>query len=185
MAGWRNTERDYGRAALIFHWLVVALILAQLAIGKYADELDVSAERLRWMSLHKSVGITILAIVLLRLVWRFMDRPPALPASMPHWERLAAHTVHWGLYALLIATPLAGWLAASADGLSTNWFGILPIPDLVGESEELAEVFEEAHELLIYALVSLAGLHILAAFRHGLNKDGVLARMLPFIRDRD
>lgn len=182
MAAWRNTDRGYGRVALSFHWVVVILVLTQLAIGKYASGLGVSMDRLRWMSLHKSVGITILVVVLLRLAWRLVDPPPRLPAAMPRWERAAAHTVHWGLYLLLIATPLAGWLAASADGLSVNWFGLVAIPDLVGKDEALAEIFETAHEIAIYTLVGLFSLHILAALRHGIGHDGILSRMLPFLR---
>ena len=184
MHTWRNSTRAYGIVAQVFHWLVAALVFIQISIGLYVDDLPISMARLRWMSWHKSVGITILALVLLRLAWRLVERPPPLPEHMPTFERIAARLTHWALYGLLILTPLAGWLTASAMGLSVNWFGWVLIPDLISKNPELGEVLEYVHWILVRVLAALFSIHILAALRHGLRRDGVLTRMVPFMGDR-
>src|SRR5262245_21719211 len=102
MAQWRNSLESYGIIAQAMHWLVAALVLVQLAIGVYAADLPLSLARLQWLSRHKSLGLAILAVVLLRLAWRSMDQPPALPASISRWQQRAAQATHWLLYALLV-----------------------------------------------------------------------------------
>ena len=105
--GLRNSTESYGIIAQAFHWLVALLVLAQLGIGLYAANLPVSLARLRWLSHHKSLGLFILALVLLRLGWRALNRPPELPGLMPRWERRAALATHRLFYLLLILAPLA------------------------------------------------------------------------------
>jgi cytochrome b561 len=178
---WRNSARAYGIVALVFHWLVAAMIFIQIGIGWYASDLPLSMARLRWMSWHKSVGITILALILLRAAWRFTDRPPPLPDTIPTTERRLASLAHWALYALLVLTPLAGWLTASAKGLTVNWFGQVLIPNLIAKDAEFGEILRDVHQILVWTLAGLITIHILAALRHGMRRDGILARMLPFV----
>jgi cytochrome b561 len=177
---WRNSNGAYGIVALTFHWLVAAMIAIQVGLGLYAGDLPLGLERLRWMSWHKSVGISILALILLRIVWRAMDRPPPLPETLPSIEHKISGIAHWTLYGLLLLAPLAGWLTASAKGLSVNWFGWVLIPDLIAKDTELGEVLGEVHEFLVWTLVTLITLHIVAAVRHGFRRNGVLERMVPF-----
>lgn len=181
MVNLRNSSESYGIIAQAFHWLVAVLVLAQLGVGLYAANLPVSLARLQWLSRHKSLGLAILALVLLRLGWRALNPPPELPRSMPHWERRAAFAAHRLFYLLLILVPLAGWLYASAAGLSVNWFGLFPIPDLVAKDSELAELFKALHIGLVALLAALVAVHVGAALRHGLLlRDGVMHRILPW-----
>ncbi|OFW27740.1 MAG: hypothetical protein A3H97_09040 [Acidobacteria bacterium RIFCSPLOWO2_02_FULL_65_29] len=186
MANLRNSTGSYGIIAQAFHWLVAALVLAQIGIGVYAANLPVSLARLQWLSRHKSLGLAILTLVLLRLGWRALNPPPELPSSMPRWERCAALATHRLFYLLLILAPLAGWLYASAAGLSVNWFGLFQVPDLVSKNNELAELFKAVHIGLVALLASLVAVHVGAALRHGLIlRDGVMHRMLPWMPRRE
>lgn len=177
----RNTARSYGIIAQAFHWLIAALVFVQLALGVYAADLPVSLARLQWLSRHKSLGLTILALVLLRLAWRWMNPPPALPDSIPRWQRRAAVANHWLLYLLLVLAPLAGWLRSSTAGLSVRWFGLFQVPDLMSKNVELSELFMQLHRGCVVLLALLLAVHIGAALRHLLVlRDGVMHRMLPW-----
>jgi cytochrome b561 len=181
MVSFRNSIVSYGMVALALHWLVAALVFVQLAIGLYAANLPVSLARLQWLTRHKSLGLAILVLVLLRLSWRALNPPPALPASMPRWERRAALATHRFFYVLLIVAPLAGWLYASAAGLSVNWFGLFQVPDLVAKDRALAPVFKALHIGLVALLAVLVALHVGAALRHAfVLRDGLIHRMLPW-----
>lgn len=181
MAHDRNSDESYGIIAQAFHWLVAVLVLAQLGLGVYAASLPVGLARLQWLSRHKSLGLAILAVVLLRLAWRAMNRPPPLPGSIPGWQRQAAVVVHWLLYLLLVLAPLTGWLYTSAAGLSVNWFGLILVPDLIAKDSGLAEVFKQLHRALVALLALVIVGHVGAALRHALwLRDGVAHRMLPW-----
>jgi cytochrome b561 len=181
MVHYRNSGETYGIIAQAFHWLVAALVLAQLALGVFAASLPIGLARLQWLSRHKSLGLAILVLVLLRLAWRAMNRPPPLPGFMPEWQRRAAALTHWMIYLLLVLAPLAGWLHASATGLSVNWFGLYLVPDLIAKDPELAELFKRLHYGLVALLALLVAGHIGAALRHALwLRDGVAHRMLPW-----
>jgi len=176
MANLRNSTESYGIIAQAFHWLVAVLVLAQLGIGLYAANLSE-----QWLSPHKSLGLAILALVLLWLGWRALNPPPELPGSMPRWQRGAALATHRLLYLLLILAPLAGWLYASAAGLSVSWFGLFQFPDLVSKDRESADLFKALHIGLVALLASLVAVHVGAALRHWiLLRDGVMHRMLPW-----
>ena len=175
-----NTETRYGLVPQLLHWAVVVLIGVQYWLAERAEDLPLGMEKLATITRHKSVGITILLLALVRIAWRLLDRPPP-PPPMPAWQRNAAALAHWGLYALLFALPLTGWMMSSAANYPVSWFGLLQLPDLVMPSEELHEVLEEFHEALFVALLSLAGLHVLAALKHQfVDRDGLLSRMLPW-----
>jgi cytochrome b561 len=175
----RNSPVRYGAVAQFLHWAVLALLVVQVTLGNIATSLPVGLERLVVMSRHKSFGITILAIAVFRLAWRWIDRPPPLP-PMPNWQRFAAHVSHYGLYALLFALPLTGWLMSSAMNRPVSWFGLAQLPDFVQADKGLQEWFHDAHHLLIYALYGLVGLHVAAALKHQfIDRDGLLMRMLP------
>lgn len=181
MANCQNSGKAYGIIAQAFHWLVAVLVLAQLGLGVYAASLPVGLARLQWLSRHKSLGLAILAVVLLRIAWRAMNRPPPLPGSMPEWERRAAVAMHRLFYVLLVLAPLAGWLHASAAGLSVNWFGLFQVPDLIAKDPGLAEVFKQLHRALVALLAVLIVGHVGAALRHALwLRDGIAHRMLPW-----
>lgn len=160
-------------------------MFVQLGLGLYAADLPVSLARLQWLSRHKSLGLMILALVLVRLAWRSMNRALAPPDSIPRWQRGAAVTTHWLLYALLVLAPLAGWMHASAAGLSTNWFGLFQVPDLLPKQPELSEFLKAVHKGCVALLALLLLVHVGGALRHAfVLRDGVMHRMLPWQRRR-
>ena len=160
------------------HWLMAVLILGLLALGIYMSDLPLSPEKLQLYSWHKWAGVTVFLLVWLRLAWRVTHRPPALPETLSPLMRLAAHAGHAALYLLMIAIPLTGWLMSSAKGFQTVWFGVLPIPDLLGRDRELGDLLQLVHKLLnLLLMLTLAG-HVLAALWHHLVlKDDTLRRM--------
>ncbi|HEU4517661.1 MAG TPA: cytochrome b [Steroidobacteraceae bacterium] len=176
----RNSSVRYGWVAQVLHWGIVALLVVQVTLGKLADSLPIGLERLVMMARHKSFGITILGLAVIRLAWRWFDSPPPEP-PMPRWQAVAARLNHWALYVLLFALPLTGWLMSSAANRPASWFGLLQLPDFIAPDEGLEEAFETAHELLVNALFVLVGLHVAAALKHQfLDRDGLLLRMLPW-----
>jgi cytochrome b561 len=179
----RNTDQSYGWLAQGLHWLVAVLIFAQLGLGLYAAGLPLGIAKLQWLTRHKSLGVALLALVLARLVWRFASPPPALPDAMSRLERAAAVAAHRVLYALLILAPVAGWLYASAAGLSVNWFGLFQLPDLVAKNAGQAALFKSLHQVSVALLALLIAGHVGAALRHAfVLRDGLMRRMLPWKR---
>jgi cytochrome b561 len=168
----------YTPVAKGLHWLMAVLILGLLSIGLYMADLPLSPQKLELYSWHKWAGVTVFVLVWLRLAWRVTHRPPALPEGMSPLMRLAAHAGHAALYGLMVVIPLSGWLMSSAKGFQTVWFGVLPIPDLIGKDKALGDLLKEVHEALNWLLMlTLAG-HVLAAlWHHFVLKDDTLRRM--------
>lgn len=176
----KNTGQAYGLVAQTLHWIVAAAIAAQFIWAWRIDQAESIRSQYQLVNQHKSIGMTVLGLVVLRLLWRAFNRPPGFPASMPAWERAAAASAHWLLYALILAMPLTGWIYTSAAGFGAEFFGLFDLPDLVGQSERVEEIFGEIHEWLAIAIAVTVTIHVLAAVRHQfVLKDGILRRMLP------
>ena len=176
-----NTSMErYTRTAMGLHWAIALLIFIAFPLGLYMHDLHLSPLKLKLYSWHKWIGITVFLLVVLRVLWRTTHRPPALP-DIAQWQRIASHITHMLLYALMIAVPLSGWLMSSAKGFQTVWFGVLPIPDLIGKDRELGKQLATVHALLNYTMLVLVATHIAAALKHHfIDRDSVLRRMLPF-----
>jgi cytochrome b561 len=177
------TMRDarYSRVAIAFHWTIALLVIVNLVIGIGHDAIPALRA---FMPAHKSIGITVLVLTIGRIAWRLGHPAPPLPAGSPSWERAAAHTAHWGLYLLLLAMPLTGWLMSSGPEKRRplNWFGMFDIPYLPASSAS-ADFGHSAHGLLGWLMLALVVLHIGAALRHHLLlRDDVLVRMAPILR---
>ena len=170
----------YGYPAQTLHWVMFALIVAAFGVGLWMAGLPVGPQRFRAVPWHKAIGITILALLVLRLLWRLRHPPPPLPATLPAWERRAAHATHWLLYLLMLAVPLSGWLMSSALGFSTVVFG-WTLPNLLERNRELGDALKTAHYFLNKTLLALLLLHVAAALKHAfVDCDGVMQRMLPW-----
>lgn len=175
-----NSDSAWGAPAQLLHWLMAALILIQFALGWLAVSWRLSPAKLNLFVWHKSLGMVILALVLLRLLWRLMNPTPALPVDTPGWERAAAHISHALLYVLMIAMPLTGWLINSAAGVPFSIFWQVPLPALVAPDRHIAALAALTHFSLFVTFASLLVLHVGAALRHHfLKRDAVLTRMLP------
>ena len=170
----------YTRTAIFLHWLVALGLIGTFSMGFYMEGLPLSPDKLKLYSWHKWAGISLLAVIVVRLAWRLAHTPPALPDSMGSGAKRAAHAGHWLLYALMLLIPFSGWLMSSAQGFSVVWFGVLPLPDLVAKNKELGELLKNVHALLNYTLlVAVIGHIAVALHHHFIRKDGLLTRMLP------
>ena len=169
----------YTVTAIVIHWVVALLLLGVIALAYLSEAFpEESAQFALTMNLHKSIGVAILGLSLLRLLWRLFNKPPALPMKTPAWQKLSATVVMTTLYALTILTPMLGWAMSSADGHTTSFFGLFNLPNLIGLNENLAETLEEGHELFANLIIGLACLHVLAALKHHfIDKDHVLRQM--------
>ncbi|MDH5834684.1 cytochrome b [Luteimonas kalidii] len=182
----RNTPERWGAVSQSFHWLIVLLILGLAIVGLTMGDLPRTPKYFWVYTAHKSMGITVLALMLLRLGWRLYAGAPAPVAGTPRWQAAIASGTHWALYALALAMPLSGWLYDSSSGLRPfRFFGLFDMPKLTGPDEWLAERARDAHELLFWVLVLLVAVHAGAAFYHHLfRRDETLVRMLPARRAR-
>ncbi len=187
LPGRRTQSRPaaYAHVAIGLHWTIALLIVATFPLGLYMHDLPLSLQKLRLFSFHKWIGVTVLALVLVRATWRATHRPPRLPDTMPPWERAAARIMCLLLYVLMIAVPISGWLMSSAQGFQTVWFGILPLPDIVAKDRLLAHSLSELHTALSFFMMACVGLHLAAALKHHFfTRDDVLCKMMPFHRRR-
>ena len=176
----RNTPRRWGAIAQLLHWLIVLFIVAQFTLATLFEQLPAGAKKLTLLSRHKSIGITILVLALVRLAWRWSNPTPTLPNTLKPYERALARLTHALLYVLLFAVPLSGWLMSSARGFPVSWFGFLQLPDLVPKNKVLYEALVTTHGILAWTLGIVATVHLVAALKHHfVLKDDVLRRMLP------
>ncbi|MCD6666508.1 cytochrome b [Hydrogenophaga bisanensis] len=172
----------YHPVSVLLHWVLGLALIGLFAVGLYMTDLPFSPQRLKLYNWHKWAGVTLLALSAFRLIWRLTHRPPALPvaieSAMPGWQKLAHHATHHGLYLLFFAVPLLGWAYSSAAGFPIVLFGVLPLPDFVPVSEELAELIKPLHKLSAFAMMALVLLHVAGALKHQLvDRDGLIARM--------
>lgn len=170
----------YTGPAIAFHWLIALLIFVTFPLGLYMQDLPLSPDKLKLYSWHKWTGVTVFMLASLRLFWRISHKPPPL-ISVFRWERLASRIVHLLLYILIFAIPLSGWLMSSAKGFQTIWFGILPLPDMVGKDKPLGDLLTTVHKTLNFTMLVLVFVHVAAALKHHwIDRDATLRRMLPF-----
>ena len=179
-----TTSQRYTGTAIALHWILALALIGIFAFGLYMTSLPFSPARLKYFNWHKWAGMTILILSALRLLWRITHRPPALPDvvthAMPAWQQVAHHGAHHLMYALFFAVPLMGWVYSSAAGFPIVLFGVLPLPDLVGKSPELAEALKPWHGYLAYTLAALVVVHVAAVVKHQwIDRDGLLTRMMP------
>ena len=174
----------YSLTTIGLHWFMAAALAANFVLGLTMSDLTLSPQKLQFYSWHKWVGISLLALVTLRLIWRVLARPPVLLAASA-WQHRAAQLSHLLMYLLMFAIPLSGWLMSSAGGFTVNYFGVLPLPDLVDKNKALFEQLKEVHEILNFSLLAVVVIHIVATLKHHfMDKDATLRRMLPWIKSR-
>lgn len=195
-----NQSTRYDSIAQILHWTTVLLVAALLVMGK-AGLVEADHPGSATFMWHGSLGVLVLVLAAARLLWRLVSPAPDLPWTMTRLGRVAAKTMHVSLYALLIALPLTGWLAASSEGSRVNFFNVATLPrwERAGPTHAAAAVApraqetgengenlaEESHDLLSDALLVLVSLHLLAALKHQfIDHDGLIRRMLPSARPK-
>ena len=168
----------YTLTAQALHWLTVLLILAILPVAWVVVSLPPGPERSWLFVIHRSLGVTILVIVAVRLSWRAMNPPPPLPGGTSHAVELVGRATHWLLYAVLLLMPISGYLQ-SASGRPVSYFGLFDLPALP-ENKGLDDVAKTFHLLGQWGIYALVALHVLATVWHvAVRQDGLLSRMLP------
>ena len=182
----------YSAVAIALHWLIAALILINIGLAWYFTNLPKLAQ-FGPAGLHKSIGITVLLLTLVRIGWRFTARPPPLPDSLRPWERWAAKATHVVFYVILLGLPLSGWAMTSASSHyalhPTVLYGVLPWPQLPFSHldrdtlDGLRKLFGQTHSLLALVAYFTIAVHVLAALKHQfIDRDDVMGRMLPLLR---
>ena len=177
----KNTTDRWGGISQLLHWTIAVLILSIGAVGLVMGELPRSPKWFWVYTLHKSLGLTVLALVLVRIAWRLYAGAPPPVEGTPRWQARLASLTHGAIYVLILAMPLSGWLYDSASGLRPfRWFGLAEVPKLSPPHEALADAMHETHELLFWVLIALVIGHAGAAlYHHFVRRDATLARMLP------
>lgn len=174
----KNTNQRFGLVTIFLHWVMAILMIVLVILGLYMVRIPISELKLNLYGWHKELGILILMLVMVRIVWRINNTNPSL-ASLPLLERIAARSVHWIFYLLMLALPISGWLITSAAGLPVSFFGLFVLPNLVSPNEEQRILFQEIHRWLAYGLIVVFCGHVGAALKHHfINKDDILRRIL-------
>jgi cytochrome b561 len=183
IASAQSTGR-YSATAIGLHWLIALLIVCGFYLGWIMTDIPgFTPTKLKYFSWHKWIGVTVFALAVLRLVWRAAHRAPPMPADMPGWQKGAAHLTHFLLYALMLVIPASGYLYSSAAGLQVVYLGVLPLPTIIGPDKALKATLRIVHIALNYTLLFFVVMHVLAALKHHfVDRDGLLGRMLPFLR---
>lgn len=167
----------YTPLAVALHWALAVLIIGMTGLGWYMMSIEDDPGSDWFFNLHKSIGIVIVGLVVLRLVWRLLNRPAPLPASMASWEVMASKIGHGLLYAAMVAMPFFGLIGSMLSKRDLLFFGI-PLPRVFQDNHDLAETFFDAHSVTAWIFVGLIALHALAGLKHlVVNKDGVFQRM--------
>lgn len=169
----------YTTTAIVLHWLIAVLLLGQFVFGLMLDDIPRGTpERGFYVNLHKSSGIVLGLLIVLRLAWRLFHTPPPLPATMPAWQRQASRLTHAVLYLCMVAMPLSGYLASNFSKHGVKFFNLVRLPPWGPDDKTLYSLFNQTHQLTALLLALLVGLHLLAVAKHMLvDRDGLLSRM--------
>jgi len=171
----------YTRTAAFLHWLLFAALIAQIAFGLSLDDIPRGTPaRAICVNLHKSTGLVIGLFILARLYWRLTHVAPAFPQTMPAWERLSAKWGHVLLYICMLVMPLSGYIASNFSKYGVNFFNSVKLPPWGRDDKALYTVFNDMHIVTATIFMIVIGLHILAAIRHMVARDGVVGRMWPW-----
>ena len=168
----------YDRTARLLHWLIAVLLIGQFAFGWWLDEVPRNTPaRGYFINLHKSIGLVLGLLILLRLGWRLLHRPPPLLAATPAWQRRLSDSTHRLLYALMLIVPLSGYLASNFSKHGIKFFNSVSLPPWGVDDRQIYSLFNQTHKLAVALLLGLIVLHVAAAVWHGLRRDGVFSRI--------
>lgn len=173
-----SSSAQYNPFSKILHWFMALLILGMLCMGYSMGLMEFSPLKMNLYMLHKSIGMTILGLVILRIIWRHVKSPPPHLDTHASWEVCLAHAIHILLYAGMIGMPLSGWVMSSAGEFPVDFFSLFEIPYITGKDEHLFEISRLTHEVFAYMIIAAIGLHFLGAAKHHIiDKDSTLRRM--------
>lgn len=175
----KNTQENYGSLSKLFHWTIFVLVTLMLLCGFFMEDMPESIQGTVYMC-HKSTGILILGLMILRIFWRLVNITPELPEKTPVLEKMFARLVQILLYLSLLMMPVSGWILSTAAGKTPVFYGLITMPfPGVEVNKKLAHMAGNFHEILAYTLLILIGLHIAGALKHHfIDRDKVLKRMM-------
>ncbi len=175
----RNGKDRWGSVAMALHWLMAVGLIGNLVLGDWATDLSLSPTKLKAMLWHKSIGISLLMLVILRIGWRLMNKTPD-PVAMPVWQTWLARLTHGLFYLLMLALPLSGWVLNSAAAFPLKFFSWFSLPAIAPASDGLKSQATNVHYWLGWLLIVTVALHLLGVLKHVLlDRDRLLSRMLP------
>jgi cytochrome b561 len=175
----RDTSLSFGFTSILLHWISAGLVAVIFVLGQIAEDMSRGPDKIELMSVHQSLGMLLLIIVLARLLWRLGQGFPDPVGDQKDLLVRLSRLWHWLLLGFIIVLPLSGYLVAETGRGEMTFFGIVPLPDLIGSGRGVHEFFEEIHETLAGLLVPLVIVHVLAALKHHyLDRDATLSRML-------
>ena len=174
----KNTTNTYGVVAKIFHWLLFLMLTFSIVAGNFLASMPKGAEKLQAAGMHKSFGVALITLIMLRLVWRLINETPRLPDETTAAEAFVAKAMHWGLYVLMFAQPLAGIMMTQSAGYPVSFFGLFELPVLLDKNPELAKTFLSIHGTVwILLVIAVIGHAAAALHHHFIKKDNVLKQM--------
>lgn len=175
----RDTEASFGAVTKLLHWVTFLAVAGTVVVAWTMQAMPLGVAKLQAYGLHKSIGVTLLAVTLARVGWRWAN-PRPMPLGGPPWQNRLARVVHAGLYLCLLALPVLGLLHSAAANTPVQVFGLFVLPAPIAPERGLVEPLRQAHQAVAWLLLALVGLHVLGALkRQLLDRDGTLLRMLP------
>ena len=170
----------YSKASILLHWAIALIVMLMLMLSFFLDEVPKPFQSSAYM-LHKSFGLTVLFLMIVRILWIMHKGRPTLPVTVPVWEQRFSRFVQYSFYLLLLAEPLCGWIMSMAGGRIPVYFGLYPMPLPIESNKALATLMKQSHKTIAWCLITLLILHIAGALKHHfIDKDTVLKRMLPW-----
>lgn len=171
---------QYSSLSKAFHWVIAFVVIMMLIVGFFLDDIPEQFKGTAYM-IHKSTGITLFFLMIIRFIWIHSSGKPPLPKSMNHWEQILSRLVQYGFYLLLIIMPLSGWIMSVAADRVPTYFGMFKAPlPWIKSNKSLSEFMADSHEIIAWIIIAFITLHILGALKHHfIDKDNVLIRMLP------
>jgi cytochrome b561 len=170
----------YTRTAIALHWILAVAIAGQIVFGWYLNTVPRGTpERSLFVNLHKSTGLTLGLLIIVRFTWRWLHQPPPLPSSVPTWERIAADASHRLMYACMLIMPVTGYIASNFSEWGVRYFNVILLPPWGVEDATIYAFFNGAHVITSYIFVALISVHVVAALRHAMLRDGVFERISP------
>jgi len=172
----------YTKTTMLLHWLIALMIIAAFFLGLTMVAIPgFSPTKLKYFSWHKWIGVTVLALVAIRLLWRLSHKPPAALASIPPLQHKLAEGMHYLLYFLMFAAPISGYLYGSAAGVPVVYLKLVQLPMIIAPDPELKALLKTVHYVLVMTMAGAVVAHALAALKHHFfDRDTTLKRMLPF-----
>lgn len=174
----QQDSEHYSRVAVVLHWLIAVCLFGQIAFGWFLQTIPKGTPlRGPYVNIHKSTGLILGLLIVIRVLWRLAHRPPEYPSFLAVWERVASRWTQVLLYTCMLVMPLSGYIASNYSKYGVKFFNAIPLPPWGSNNPQIYAVFNTTHVLTSYLLVTLIVFHLLGALRHALRRDGVVARM--------